>query len=430
MAILKLEGNIYGQPHNTQWRELMPKKIKPLAAIEVEKAKPKENDYKLSDGMGLHLLVTPSGGKLWRYQYRFAEKQKSLAFGSYPEITLSDARQRRDDARKLLANGIDPAELKKSRKEQELAQATINANTFEVVARRWHQHKLPEWSKNHADRLLRRLELDVFPSIGNRPIVEMERPELVNELRRISVRTVETAVRLKIAFYGIFRFAVDAGMIKHNPAADLKGVIPSVRPKHMSAPTEPKKVADLIKAIWGFTRASYVTKCALMFAPLVFIRPGELRTAEWSEFDLDGATWNIPPHKMKMKQPHLVPLSKQAVIILTGIHNLTGQGKYVFPGHRSPLKYMSENTVNQALRRMGFTKEEISGHGFRAMARTLLHEVLHFPPDAIEAQLAHAVPDRLGTAYNRTQFIAERKKMMQAWADYLDGLRVGKGDAV
>jgi len=401
----------------------MPKRIRPLVALDVDKAKPKTDEYKLSDGLGLHLLVTASGGKLWRFQYRFAEKQKILAFGSYPNISLSVARERRDDARKLLASGVDPAELKKSRKEQEQAQTTIKANTFEVVARRWHQHKLPEWSKNHADRLLRRLELDVFPSIGNRPIVEIERPELVNELRRISVRTVETAVRIKIAFYGIFRYSVDEGLIKYNPAADLRGVVPTVKPKHMSAPTEPKKVADLINAICGFTRATYVTKCALMFAPLVFIRPGELRSAEWSEFDLDASVWNIPGHKMKMKQAHLVPLSKQAVIILTEIHNLTGQGKYVFPGHRSPVKCMSANTVNQALRRMGFGKEEICGHGFRAMARTLLHEVLHFKPDAIEAQLAHAVPDRLGTAYNRTQFIAERKVMMQAWADYLDGLK-------
>jgi integrase len=401
----------------------MPKRIISLSFPQVDNAKARAKDYKLSDGEGLHLLVTHSGGKLWRFQYRYAGKQKTLAFGSFPEISIADARNLRDKARKEVAKGIDPGEVKKALKILELAQATVDANTFELIARRWHQHKNPEWSKNHSDRLLHRLELDVFPTIGKRPIVDIKRSELVGELRRVSARTVETAIRLKIAFYGIFRFALDEGLIDQNPAGDLKGIVPRVKTKHMSAPTQPRKVAELIKTIDGFTRTTFVTKCAIRLAPLVFIRPGELRSAEWSEFDLDSSVWNIPGEKMKMKEPHLVPLSKQAVMILREIHILTGQGKYVFCGHRSPTKYMSENTVNQALRRMGFEKDEISGHGFRAIARTLLHEVLGFLPDPIEAQLAHAVPDRLGTAYNRTQFIDERKRMMQSWSDYLDELK-------
>lgn len=401
----------------------MPKRIVSLSFPQADKAKPKATEYKMSDGLGLHLLVTPSGGKLWRFQYRFAGKQKTLAIGAFPDISISDARDQRDSARKELAKGIDPGEIKKNLRKEREAKIAVDSNTFELIARRWHQHKKPEWSTKHSDRLLHRLEMDIFPSIGKRPIVDIKRSELVGELRRISARTVETAIRLKSAFYGIFRYALDEGLIDQNPAGDLKGIVPRVKTQHMSAPTQPKKVAELVKTIYGFTKATFITRCALRLAPLVFIRPGELRSAEWSEFDLDGSVWNIPGEKMKMRKPHLVPLSKQAVMILREIYELTGQGKYVFCGHRSPTKFMSENTVNQALRRMGFEKDEISGHGFRAMARTLLHEVLGFLPDPIEAQLAHAVPDRLGMAYNRTQFIDERKRMMQAWADYLDGMR-------
>lgn len=402
----------------------MPKRIMPLSPLEVEKAKPKEKEYKLSDGYGLHLLVTPSGGKLWRYQYRFDDKQTGVAFGTYPEISLADARNRRDEARQLLANGVDPGAVKKSQKAQEQIQNELDANTFEKVARDWHQHNKPDWSDNHADRLLRRLELDIFPYIGSKPIVEIERPEIIELLHRVAVRTLETAHRLKIAFHGVFRYAHNKGLIKHNPSADMRGVLPTVKPKHMAAPTEPKKVAELVKAIDGFT-GSYVTKCALQLTAMLFVRPGELRSMEWSELDLDAAEWNIPGHKMKMKNPHLVPLSTQAVDTLKELYHLTGTGKYVFPCHRSPLRCMSENTVNASLRRLGFEKDEITAHGFRAMARTLLHEVLNIQPDVIEAQLAHIVPDRLGRAYNRTQFIAERRRMMQVWSDYLNGLKQG-----
>jgi integrase len=399
----------------------MPKRLQPLSDIQVKTAKPKIKDYKLSDGFGLHLLITSAGGKLWRYQYRFGAKQKLLAFGSYPSISLSEARQRREDARKLLANGVDPGEIKKAQKA-----ATIEAlsNTFESVAREWHENSMPDWSQNHAERLMKRLENDVFPFIGNKPIADIKTPEIVEILKRISIRTLETAHRIKTAFYHIFHYAKLNGKIENNPAADLRKILPTVKYTHMAAPTDPKEVTPLLRAIDAF-EGSYIVKCALQLAPLVFVRPGELRKAEWSEFDLEAATWNIPAEKMKMRQAHLVPLSKQVVAILKELQLLTGHSRYVFPCHRSPLRCMSENTVNASLRRMGFDKTEITGHGFRAMARTMLHEILHFTPDAIEAQLAHAVPDRLGRAYNRTLHLAERKKMMQQWADYLDGLKAG-----
>jgi len=398
----------------------MPKRVLPLTDVQVRNAKPQAKEYKLSDGGGLYLLVSPTGGKLWRFDYRLNDKRKTLSFKTYPEISLSDARQRREDARKLVANGVDPGEIKKAQKAIEQAQA----ETFKVVTLEWHEQKKSEWSDNHAERLLRRLELDIFPYIGDKPIAEIRTPELVDLLERVAVRTLETAHRLKIACDMVFRYAVIKGKSEHNPAASLRGVLPTVKNKHMAAPTEPKAVTELLRAIEGFS-GSFVTKCALQLAPILFVRPGELRAAEWSEFDLEAACWNIPGHKMKMRQPHLVPLPVQAVTILKELFNLTGDGKYVFPCHRTPLRCMSENTVNASLRRLGFEKDEITGHGFRAMARTMLHEILQFTPDAIEAQLAHAVPDRLGRAYNRTQHLAERKKMMQTWADYLDGLKSG-----
>lgn len=398
----------------------MPRRITPLSDLQASKAKPQEKDYKLTDGGGLYLLVTVSGGKLWRLKYYIGGKEKLLALGQYPAVSLADARQRRDDARKLLANGIDPADVKKMQKATEDQQAT----TFKVVALEWHRHKSPEWSTTHADRLLKRLEMDIFPFIGDKPVGDITTPELVELLQRIAIRTLETAHRLKIAVSMAFQYATQKGLIPTNPAASLRGVLPTVKHKHMSAPTEPKAVAELMRAIESFNGTAIV-KAALQLTPMLFVRPGELRKMEWAELDLDTSQWNIPAEKMKMKLPHLVPLAKQAVDILRFLQPLTGHGKYVFPSLRSPLTPMSENTVNASLRRMGFSGDEIVAHGFRAMARTLLHEVLGFTPDAIEAQLAHVVPDRLGRAYNRTQFLDERRRMMQQWADYLDGLKAG-----
>ena len=398
----------------------MPKKATPLSDIEIRKAKPKEKEYKMSDGGGLYLLVTPPGGKLWRMDYRFNGKRKVLYLKAYPDISLADARQRREDARKLIANGVDPDELKKAQK----ASTQEQAETFKNIAVEWHTTFKDNWTEKHSGRLLTRLEQDFFPFLGDIPIKEIKAPALLDVLRRVEIRSIEQAHKLRGTCNQIFSYAIASGRIEYNPAAGLLGTLKPVKHKHMAAPTEPKAVAELLRAIDGFS-GSYIVKCALQLAPLLFVRPGELRKAEWSELNFDNAEWSIPGHKMKMRQPHLVPLSRQALEILKELHPLTGDGKYLFPCRRSPLQPMSDNTINASLRRLGFDKDEITGHGFRAMARTMLHEVLHFTPDAIEAQLAHAVPDRLGRAYNRTQHLEERQRMMVQWADYLDGLKQG-----
>jgi integrase len=392
-----------------------------LSDLQIKNAKPRDKDYKLTDGFGLHLLITPTGGKLWRFQYRYAGKQKLLSFGVYPSISLVEAREKRETARKQLANEIDPGDLKKAQKAARIENAS---NSFEAVTREWHERFKTQWSEAHSERILKRLELDIFPWIGARPIGEIKPPEMLSVLRRVEARTLETAHRLKIACGQVFRYAVATGRAERDPVADLRGALPPVKNKHFAAPTDPKDVAPLLRAIDEYD-GSFVVKCAMRLAPLFFVRPGELRKAEWSEIDLDAAEWNIPGHRMKMKEAHLVPLARQAVEILRELKLLTGHSRYVFPCQRSPLRCMSDNAVNAALRRMGFEKTEIVGHGFRAMARTLLDEVLHVRPDFIEHQLAHAVRDPLGRAYNRTSHLAERKKMMQQWADYLDKLKSG-----
>ena len=400
----------------------MRKRIVPLSDVQAKNAKSKEKDYKLSDGQGLYLLVTTTGGKLWRIDYTFAGKRKTLALGNYPAITLSDARQRREDAKKLLANGVDPSEIKKSQKASTVADA---ANSFEVVTREWHEKFKGKWVASHAQHKLERFEKNVFPWIGKMPIADVKATDILSLLRRIESRNLlDTAHRVKTDCGQVLRYAVSTGRAERDCTADLKDALPPAKSGHFSAPTDPKAVAQMLKAIDGFT-GSFVVQCAMKLAPMLFVRPGELLVAEWSEIDLDAAEWNIPGHKMKMKDPHLVPLSTQAVAILRELQPLTGHSKYVFPCNRSPLRCMSENAVNGGLRRLGFEKSEITGHGFRATARTMIHEVLGFSPDAIEAQLSHAVPDRLGKAYNRTQHLAERQKMMQTWSDYLDGLKSG-----
>jgi integrase len=400
----------------------MPKRILPLSDLQVKNAKPKDKDYKLSDGHGLHLLVTPTGGKLWRFQYRYAGKQKLLSLGAYPSISLADARQRREDARKLIANGVDPSEVRKA---QKAATVADSENSFEVVAREWHSKYSDTWSSCHAETTIGRLQLDVFPFMGERPINEIKAPELLAMLRRIESRgALETAHRVRTICGQVFRYAVATGRAEGDPAADLKGALPPYKKSHLAAVTDPKEVAPLLRSIDSY-QGSFVVKCALQFAPLVFVRPGELRQAEWAEIDLDAAEWNIPAARMKMKVAHFVPLSTQAVAILRELHELTGRGRYLFPCHRSFVRPMSNNAINAALRRMGFDKDEMTGHGFRAMARTILDEVLQIRPDFIEHQLAHAVRDPNGRAYNRTAHLAERRKMMQLWADYLDGLKSG-----
>jgi integrase len=401
----------------------MPKRIPPLSEAQVRKAKPQEKPYKLFDGNGLFLLITPSGGKLWRFRYRFSGKEKLLAIGSYPEISLSEAREKRLMARKDVVAGIDPGEVKKARK---AALTDGLENSFEVVAREWHRKFSLNWSDVHASTTIRRLELNVFPWIGARPIADINAPELLAVLRRVESRGAqETAHRIKSICGRVFRYAVATGRAKRDPAADLKGALPPVKKSHLAAITDPVKVADLLRAIDGY-QGSLRIKCALRLAPLVFVRPGELRQAEWTEIDLEKAEWNIPATRMKIKEPHLVPLATQAIAILRELQPLTGQGRYVFPSVRSFGRPMSNNTINAALRLLGYGKDEMTGHGFRAMARTILDEVLQVRPDFIEHQLAHAVRDPNGRAYNRTAHLGERRKMMQDWADYLDRLKLGE----
>ena len=400
----------------------MPKKIAPLSDIQVSKAKPQDKEVKIFDGGGLYLLITPTGGKLWNLKYRFAGKEKKLSFGVYPIVSLADARQRREEAKKLLSNGVDPGETKKAQKS---AQGEQDANTFEVIAREWHSNFSHTWVASHAQHKLERLEKNVFPWIGKRPIKELTAPDVLAVLRRMESRNIlDAAHRVRFECGAIFRYAVATGRVDRDPVADLKGALPPVKNGHHAAPTDPKQVAPLLRAIDEY-QGSFVVKCALQLAPILFARPGELRHMEWSEIDFESAEWNIPAGKMKMKIAHLVPLSKQSLYILSELKPLTGNGKYVFPGHRTSLRCLSDVALNAALRRMGFDKSEITTHGFRAMARTILDEVLQVRPDFIEHQLAHAVKDPNGRAYNRTAHLAERKKMMQLWADYLDGLKQG-----
>jgi integrase len=388
--------------------------------MKVQKVKPKDKPFSLFDGGGLYLLVTPSGGKLWRFKYRFNNKEKKLAFGSYPEISLLDARRRRDDARRLLANSVDPGDVRKAQKQANIPET----ETFEVIAREWHTRFISTWTTGHAETIMSRLERDLFPWIGKYPIAAIKAPELLAVLRRVESRgALESAHRIRTICGQVFRYAVATGRAERDPAADLKGALPQPQEKHRAAITDPAEVGKLLRAIDGY-QGSFIVKCALQIAPLVFVRPGELRHAEWAEIDFENAQWNIPAGKMKMKEPHLVPLSKQAIEILTELKKLTGSGRYVFPG-RTSQRPMSDNAILAALRNMGYPKEEMSGHGFRAMARTILDEVLQVRPDFVEHQLAHAVRDPNGRAYNRTAHLDERIKMMKMWADYLDRLRVG-----
>jgi integrase len=400
----------------------------PLIDIAIRNAKPgitpagksTGKPYKMGDGRGLYLQVTSSGGKLWRFKYRFGGKEKLLALGGYPDVSLKDARERRDEARKLLANGIDPG---MNRRVQKLAQTVQAENSFEVVGREWFAKYSPRWAASHASKIIQRLEKDVFPWLGSRPIAEITAPEVLAVLRRIENRgALDTAHRAHQNCGQIFRYGVATGRCERDPAADLRGALAPAKHEHFASITDPKAVGELLRAIDGF-RGTLVVQSALKLAPLFFVRPGELRKAEWAQFDLEKREWRY--YVTKTKSEHIVPLASQAVDILKELQALTGHRKHVFPG-RDPKKPMSDAALNAALRRMGYdTKTEITGHGFRAMARTILHEELGAKPEVIEHQLAHRVPDALGTAYNRTKFLEERRAMMQQWADYLDRLKAG-----
>jgi integrase len=391
-----------------------------LTDTAVRNAKPGAKPVKLFDERGLFLLVTPNGGKWWRLRYKFDRKEKLLSLGVYPDVGLKDARTRRDEARKLLADGVDPGEHRKATK---AAKAERGANSFEVVAREWYGKYSPGWAEHHANRVLRRFERDIFPWVGGRPIADMTAPELLAVVRRIENRgALETAHRALANCGQVFRYAIATGRAERDISADLRGALPPFKGEHFSAVTNPPQVAELLRTLDGY-QGTLTVACALRLAPLVFVRPGELRKAAWADFDLDAAEWRY--HVTKTDSEHIVPLATQAVAILRELHAVTGTGTYVFPGARSNRRPMSDNAILAAMRRLGIGKDEMSGHGFRAMARTILDEVLGVRPDLIEHQLAHAVRDPNGRAYNRTAHLPERRKMMQQWADYLDKLKAG-----
>ena len=393
-----------------------------LTDTAIRKAKATGKVQRLFDGGGLYLEVSAAGGKWWRLKYRFLGKEKRLSLGVYPDVGLAGARTRRDEARKLLASGVDPSEHRKAAKAVRTERA---ANSYEAVALEWFANNARTWVKGHADKVLRRQEADVFPWLGARPIADIAPRDLLATMNRIADRgAVETAHRVLQNCCSVFNFAIVTGRTETNPALALRGALPAVKATHHPALTDPQALGGLLRAIDVY-EGSYVTRSALRLAPLLFVRPGELRKAEWSEFDLDARQWNIPAEKMKTRTAHLVPLPDQALAILRELHALTGVGRFVFPGTRDARRPMSENTVNAALRRMGFEKDTMTGHGFRAIARTILDEVLHVRPDYIEHQLAHAVRDPNGRAYNRTAHLPERVAMMQQWADYLDKLKTG-----
>jgi integrase len=393
-----------------------------LTDTAVRKTKPRAKPYKLPDGKGLNLLVNPDGTRWWRLRYRYAGKEKMLSFGGYPEVSLSLARDKRDDARKLLARGIDPSAQKQAEK---AAEKLANADTFEALALEWLT--LTDKPDNGAMKsgtvrqLKRRLKTYVFPHIGNTPIAQVAAPELLKILRKIESKgTLETAHRVRAVVSRVFRFAVATGRADRDPAGDLKGALAPVRTTNFAAITDPRKVGGLLRAIDGYQGQPAVA-AALKLAPLVFVRPAELRGALWPEFDLDGAEWRLPSERTKMGDAHIVPLSKQAVAILRELHRLTGRGEHVFPGLR-PKRPISENTTNAALRAMGFSGDQQTTHGFRTIASTLLNE-LGFPTDVIELQLQHRERNKVRAAYNKAERLAERRAMMQSWADYLDGLK-------
>ena len=393
----------------------------PLTDAAIRNAKPSEKPVRLSDEGSLYLLLNTNGSKWWRFDYRFSGKRKTLSMGVYPDVSLKDARERRDAARKLLANGVDPGE---NRKVQKAANSERAANSFESIAREWmgKQRGVLADVTHHAT--LRRLESNAFPWLGAKPINEISAPNVLAVLRRLDERGPRyTTHRLKGNISQIMRYAIATGRCERDPCPDLRGAIPPAKGKNFAAITSPTEVGAMLRAFDAFS-GTFVVKSALLLAPLLFVRPGELRQAEWLAFNLDKAEWRYLA--TKTNTDHLVPLATQAVTVLRELQALTGHGRYVFPG-RDTSKPMSEAAINAALRRLGYdTKTEITGHGFRAMARTILHEELHQKPEVIEHQLAHRVPDTLGSAYNRTKFIKERTKMMQLWADYLEKLKLEK----
>ena len=401
----------------------------PLTDTAIRKAKPESKPRRLFDGGGLYLEIAPNGGKWWRLKYRHAGKEKRLSLGTYPETDLKAARAKRDEARKLIAAGLDPSA---ERKAGTLRARSAGANTFESVALQWLELKQHDWTEKNAIKERGRLVNHVFPWIGKLPIAEVGTVEIRSILDRIvKGRNIDTAHRVRMTMSCVFRYAIAHERAERDPAAALADYLPAHRKKHFAHITDPTLLGELLRAIDGFS-GQYATTCALKLAPMLFLRPGELRQGEWSEVDLDKALWAVPARRMKLNKaskldpsspPHLVPLSRQAVAVLRDLHALTGNGKLLFPGARHRDVPMSDATMNAALKRMGFDVDTIQPHGFRHTASTALNE-MGFPPEAIERQLSHRERGIAGV-YNKAKHMPERVKLMQAWADYLDTLKNG-----
>lgn len=393
-----------------------------LSSAKIKSAKGKDRPYKLTDGKGLYLYIKTSGAKYWRYDFSLLGKRKTMSLGVFPVLTLAKAREAHLDARRLVADGVDPILTKRRESQREMieSESTFKAVALDLIAKKEADKISPQYTKTVRSRL----ERHIFPYIGNLPVSEITAPDLLTVLKKLeSTGKYEMCQRVKRICGEVFRYGIATGRGDRDPAADLRGALATGKTKHMATITVPKQIAELLKAIDGYS-GQFVTLCALRLAPLVFVRPGELRKAEWSEIDLDEKIWRIPAEKMKMRFPHTVPLSNQAVEVLREIEHITGHGKYVFPSMRTGDRPLSENTVNAALRRLGYSKEEMTGHGFRSMASTNLNE-LGWPPDVIERQLAHSEKNSVRAAYNHAEYLPQRKKMMQAWADYLDQLKAG-----
>lgn len=393
-----------------------------LTDTAIRKARPGDKPVKMADEKGLFLLLTLAGGKLWRVKYRHAGKEKLLALGAYPEVSLAQARERRDDARKLLAEGVDPGETRKAEKRARLLAAE---NSFEAVAREWHAKQEHTWAKKHAEDVLRRLEANIFPSIGPRPIGEIEAPELLATVRKIEARGAYDLAHRVLAVCGqVFRYGVATGRCRRDPTSDLRGALTPHKAKHQAA-VRPEELPELLRKIDAYDKeqGDTLTRLALQLMAATFVRTSELIGAKWVEFDLKAKVWAIPAERMKMKTEHLVPLSRQALALLEEIKPLSGRGEYLFTG-RNRQKPISNNTMLYALYRMGY-KSRMTGHGFRAVASTLMNESGLFRPDVVERQLAHCERDEVRGAYNRAEYLPERRKLMQWWGDYLDKVKAG-----
>lgn len=397
--------------------------------LKAAKCPPDKRFKKIAVGQGLLLQINADGSKWWRFRYSFQATEKMLSLGVYPDVTLKAAGIACDELRAQLRLGIDPGA---ERKRKKTIEAALTTNALEFIAREWHQLQTAKWSASHAERIMRRFEREVFPWLGNRDIAAIEPPDVLQILRPLEKRGInETAHRVLESLGQVFRYAIAIGKATRNPCADLKGALAPVQAEHMAALIDPKEVGALLRAIGGH-KGSPAVRVALRMSAMLFQRPGEIRGMAWNELDLDAAMWTIPAERMKRRkqdklngQPHLVPLPKQAVALLRHLHPVTGHGKLCFPGQRDHERPMSENTINATLRSLGYTNEQMTAHGFRATARTIMAEALNIDPNVIEAQLAHAVRDPLGRAYNRTTYLPQRKAMMQAWADYLDTLEAG-----